>query len=147
MADTLTILVVSALGLQTVGMAGQAYSNYHWAKYSAKVSEMQAKTAKETAAYKEKRFRGRVERFKATQRVARAASGVTIEGSPMEVMLDSALQAEMDALLIRRGGEVKAIEYGERAKLFRHKAKGAIFEGVMGVGSILTQGALAMKKT
>ena len=67
-----------------------------------------AKQRREAAAAEERRVRLQTARTAAAQRAAYAASGVSIEGSPLQVLEDTASQGELDALYARYGGEVGA---------------------------------------
>ncbi len=51
------------------------------------------------------RHRDKIRRLKATQRASYAKSGVTMEGSPLEVLADTQAQADLDEMIIRHGGK------------------------------------------
>lgn len=126
----------TGLGLQMKGQyeAGkaaesQAESEAAWNEYNAQLAEREAREAQEVAAYEEKKLRKGGERLKARQRVLYAKAGVTPEGSPLEVMEQTASELEMDALMIRRGGQLGYQRYTAQAGLERMAGKSALLRG------------------
>lgn len=126
----------TGLGLQMKGQyeAGKAAetqtkSQAAWNEYSARLTEREAAEAQEAAAYEEKKFRRGGERLKARQRVLYAKAGVTPEGSPLEVMEETAAELEMDALMIRRGGQLGYQRYTAEAGLERMAGRSALLKG------------------
>jgi len=77
-------------------------------EYNASLMREKARITRETAKYEEARLRKTVGRVKSRQRALYAKAGVTFEGSPLEVMVETATEAEMDALMIRYIGETEA---------------------------------------
>lgn len=112
-----------------IGAYGQMYQG-HAAKqageFNAQVAEQNAELAIKQAKEEEVKFRSVMKRQLGDMRAAIGASGITLEGSPLEVIEDSAAQAEMDAISIRKAGEMKAHTYRTDAKLQR-------FQGEMGL--------------
>lgn len=88
--------IMSAFGAYSSGQAQQQQSNYN-----AQVERQQA-MADEAAQ------RRRSSAILSQSRANIGASGVEIAGSPLEVMAQSAADAELDALTIRYGGEMRA---------------------------------------
>lgn len=103
------------------------------ANYNARVKEMEAKSvlqtmgAETTRAYKSKR------RQMAAQRAAYAKTGVVSSGTPMEVMLDQAIEMEMDVQNQRRNRLLQEQNLRQQAKTTRYtgemQAQTAIAEG------------------
>ena len=103
------------------------------ADYNARVKEMEAKSvlqtmqAETTRAYKSKR------RQMAAQRAAYAKTGVVSSGTPMEVMLDQAIEMEMDIQNQRRNRLLEEQNLRQQAKTTRYtgemQAQTAIAEG------------------
>lgn len=100
-----------------------------WDEYNAQLAERQATEEQETAAKEERRFRKGGARLKAKQRVGFAQAGVTFEGSPLAVLEETASELELDALEIRRGGQVGAQQLTAAAVLSRFSGKSAILRG------------------
>lgn len=126
----------TGLGLQMKGQyeAGKAAeaqtkSEAAWREYNAQLAEREAKETQVAAAYEESKLRKGGERLKARQRALYAKAGVTPEGSPLEVMEQTAVELEMDALLIRRGGQLGYQRYTAAAGLERMMGKSALLRG------------------
>ena len=64
-----------------------------------------------------------------------------MEGSPLELMSETAAEGELDALMIERTGAVSAQRYGEEATLSRMKGSSAKRAGYWGAGTTLLTGA------
>ena len=129
-------VALAGLATQLVGQykAGQAAeaeaeSQAAWNEYNAQLAEREATEAQEAAAYEEKKFRKGGERLKARQRALYAKAGVTPEGSPLEKMEETAYELEMDALMIRRGGQLGYQRYTAEAGLERMAGKSALLRG------------------
>ena len=126
----------TGLGLQMKGQyeAGkqaeaQGKSEAAMREYNAQLAEREAAEAQTAAAYEEKKFRKGGERLKARQRALYAKAGVTPEGSPLEVMEQTAVELEKDALMIRRGGELGYQRYTAQAGLERMAGRSALLRG------------------
>lgn len=78
------------------------------AQFELDLAERNAQAAIQQAAAEEVRLRrDRGRRIEST-RAAFGAAGVQVQGSPLEVLADEAMEAEEDALLVRFGGEQEA---------------------------------------
>jgi len=140
----------TGLGLQMKGQyeAGKAaraqadvaaQTEAAWREYNAKLAEREAQVRRElaertaleereAAATEERKLRKAGERLKAKQRALYGAAGVTFEGSPLEVMEETASELEFDALMIRRGGQTRAQAalYGGKVESQRYTAEAAL---------------------
>lgn len=92
--------------------------------YNAQLNEMQGQAAEDAARVEESRQRRQTERFFGAMNVARAKSGVAAEGSYLWAMGDSAEEAELDALLIRYGGQLKKLGFEQQASMNRMQQRG-----------------------
>jgi hypothetical protein len=104
------------------GMIMQGQQQKKAGEAQAKTYELQAEAEEKAAGVKESIQREQDRRLLATQRMRYGVSGVETEGSPLTVMADSALQAELDARRIRYGGELQAGGWRQNAKLQRWTA-------------------------
>lgn len=67
----------------------------------------------------------------AKQQAGAAAAGLDIgSGTPLALLMDSAFNAEMNALQIRKRGEMSATFYKNRARQVKAQIPGLIFQGV-----------------
>lgn len=141
MADPVTLAIIG-IGVSVAGTAMSTMQQAKAASYSAKVYEAEAAAKKISAVYEEKKHRDQVRRFIGTQRARYGASGVDISagGSPMAVISDTVIKGEMDAMAIRYGGDVAAIQARNQASIARFQGRQAITSGVFGAASTVLSG-------
>ena len=107
----------------------QAKDEATMGEYAAKLSEREATEERESAAYEETKHRKAGERLKARQRVSLGKAGVLPTGSALDIMTETATELEMDALMIRRGGQVGAQSLTASAALSRMGGRAALLRG------------------
>lgn len=126
--------------LQVVGQAGSAVAGSQASSANQRFAKVEAQQAIINAGIEERQSRRRAAQILSKQQAIAAASGLdTSSGTPLEVMLDSARQAEEEALLIRAGGEAKARAIKAGAALESSRASSAAFGGLAGAGLTLAQ--------
>ena len=136
-AISASTLMTAATVIGTAGTLISGFQQGRMADYNARLAEQQAAAERSKAKLEEARHRRKVEKLKGTQRAMFAKAGVTMEGSPLLVMEETAAEGELDAMLIRAGGEARAAElYGE-ASLSRMRGRQRRTAGVMGAGTTL----------
>lgn len=127
----------------------QAGQQADMAKLSEKAALQEAQSKEEAAAYNEGQFR-RKARFLLSQQSATAAASGTVPGvgSNLFQELDTARQLELEALTIKRQGDVGAAASrfeaglaGYRGKFFRSQRAGLYASGALQAGSILSNWA------
>ena len=123
--------VSSAIGF--AGTALSAIGSIQSGNAQARAAEYNAQAAQNQAAAQEAQQRRQAARVMASGRANAAASGIEMDGSPLEVMADSAANAELDALTIRYGGQVRADQERMRGSMARQA-------GYMGAASSLLMG-------
>jgi hypothetical protein len=134
--------------LMTIGTGLSAFSSYSQGKAMSKAAKAQAdaeirraEEEKLLTELEEMRLRKDARKFMSTQRALYGKAGVTFEGSPIEVMAETAYEAEFDAQILRHGGEVRATAYEERARALRGAAGGYRAAGLLKAGTSLLTGA------
>jgi hypothetical protein len=147
---------VTALGATLVGTGVQMYGQRQQAKTAERVAERNAKIQENEALQTEMDARENARRLRAdskaklkTQRSRYAKAGVINEGTPLEVMAETAGLLELDALEISRQGKAKATRLRAGAEVSRQDgydqanalriASGATL--LSGAGSALSMGA------
>jgi hypothetical protein len=135
------IALAASAALSAAGAVAQGNAAKSAANFNAAVARQNADIARTNAeADSEKQERqGRL--LAGRQRAAAGASGTTPEGSPLEVMADSALESELDALTTRYRGELQARSYGQDATLQGMRGDAAQTAGYIGAGTALLTGA------
>lgn len=113
--------------------------------------QQQARTARQQAGSEEEALRRQTRQFQGTQRAAMGQSGVGFGGTPGLLYDDNAMQAELDALNIRYGGEQQAsnllnqaAEAGYASKVLKSNAKQARRNSYMKAGTSLLSGGVGM---
>jgi len=107
-------LLIAALAAST---AVKAYGQYKSAKdqeaaarYNKMVSEQMAEMIDQSSALTEYQGRRQKDKFLGSQRALYARSGVSSEGSPLEVMADSAGQLELDIAVRKYNSQIQKMQ-------------------------------------
>lgn len=107
---------------------------------NARVSEQNADIIRTKGAYDERQQQAQANRLLAEGRVAVAKSGGTMSGSALDVMADSAAQAEMDRQAIRYNTDIDVLGQQSQASMYKSQAKRARTMGLIGAGTALLGG-------
>ena len=125
-----------------------AYSSYQQGKqqekiydYNAALAERQAEEERQAAKYAADIQREQGEALKARQRLLFNVSGVTLEGTPEDLLADTAKQLERDAKAIEYGGQSKGTALDLQANLMRMQGTSARRAGWWNAGTSLLSGA------
>lgn len=124
------IAAAAAIASTVMSAVGQIQSG----QAQKKMADYNARTAEDTARYQAERQQDRVRRLMAGARVAVNKSGVTMSGSPLDVLSDSAVQAELDHQAILRQGTAQAA-------MDRYVGSMDESRGYLGAASALLSGA------
>lgn len=137
MCDPATAITV---GLGILGKVQESKATSASAKYNSQIAEnnrilaeRNRNDALERGKDDELTFRRQIAGLKGSQRAAFGASGVTLDsGSPADVLTDTAVLGELDALTVRQNAQREAYGFGIQATNFatesafeRSKAKAA----------------------
>jgi len=112
--------VVSGLGAVQQLNAQAAAS-----EYNARVADRNARTVLQQTESEAESQRREGRRKLSAIRAQYGASGLTMEGSPLDVLEDSAMEVELDVQKTRYKGHMEALGYTEKAKLSRLQAESA----------------------
>ena len=141
-AAAILAAVASAAGTVVSADASRKAANYN-----ADVAEQNAIAIKNQNEVNEQAHRDNIRKILSSQRALYGRSGVTMEGSPLLVQLDTAEQGELDALAIRYGGDVAAAKERSTANLYRMQGSQATTIGAINAGTTLLSGASSAYKT
>lgn len=132
------------LGMQGAGALFKGISGYQAgtyaseiADYNAEVARVRAEDIKRIATIEYNQEKAVNQRIVGAQKAAYGASGVAMEGSPMNVMLNSALKGEYNALLRKYSTLSEASALESQAGIFEEQA---LLARQRRLGSILTSG-------
>ena len=126
-------LILSGIGtaVSAVGAIKQGSAANRAAKFNAQVASNNIISARLTAAENEKRFRRQTLKRKGAIRAA---------GGSIDLLEDTAMEEELEALSIRHGGELRAGAFGQQAQLDRARGRTARTAGRIGAAATLLKG-------
>ena len=136
-------LIAAAVGgtaMTAAGQMQQADPAKKAASFNAAVQRNQAIAARQKAEFDAKRQRSATQDLLARQRAGFAASGVVLEGTPLEVLEATAEAGELDAQVIIHGGELGATGFEAQSELSRFEAAAAGKAGPLAAGATLLTG-------
>lgn len=137
-------MTVAAAAMSAASSIQQGKQASAAAKFNADMQNRNAGIARQQAAAEEEKQRRLGYMRQGAARAAYGASGVSIEGSPLDILEQSAAQEELDALNIRYRGAIGAQSAEGQAALSSMRGDAAMQAGYTGAGSaILLGGAKA----
>lgn len=123
--------------LKTMGAIHQGKAEQAAADYNAQLADRNALiTTQQTEAAKLQQKRDSAKHI-GGMRAAYSASGVSLEGSALDVLEESASQAELDYQNIGYQGELKRMGFESEAAMERMRGKNAVRAGYLKASSIL----------
>lgn len=127
---------VAAYGAIQQGRAAAEAANFNRenALRNARISREQAARDAEAQGRRSRKIIG-------AMRAGYGASGITLEGSPLDVLEESAATAELDRQNIIYRGELRAMGYTDTAALEGMRADSAMESAYYGAGSAILMGA------
>ena len=117
------------------------------AEYNAQIAEQNARLTLQQGAEDERKTRVIARKTLGQMRANYGASGVTMEGSPVEIMAESAAAAELDALNVRYQAQSKAAMLRAGAQLDLMQGKNAETAGYINAAAALFNGGANMGAT
>lgn len=156
MCDLITALTIGGTIMGAAGQIQQGQATAAANKYNAKVQQMnaeisdrRAKDALERGAKEEQQKRRETQQLLGKQQAAMAANGVDLTfGSPLDVIVDSSVLGELDALTIRSNTyreeydyKVQAANQRAQATMSRGAADSALTGGYLGAAGTILGGA------
>lgn len=137
---TIALVAVAAVGAFAAVQQGKAAEKS--AKFQASIQEQQAAREREASAQSERDFRREQKFFMARRKAALGARGVVpTTGSPLLGTADFEREAELQALRIREGGEIRGTRLEQQAQLNRMAGSNARTAANFRAGSSLLTGA------
>lgn len=124
--------VISAIGSIQQGQAAK-----NAAEYNAEVVKNNAQIARQQGDAQVEQIRRQSVLGLGDMRASFAASGVSMEGSPLDIVADSAYQYELDKQNARWNSEVRATGYDNEGRLSRARGDAAMTGAYFKAGSAL----------
>ena len=121
-----TTLLIAGAAVSAVGAisAGQAQANA--SKYQANIATQNANAAQQQAQQAALLQEQKTAQLLGTQRAGYGGSGITSEGSPLDVLSSTASAAELDRQTILYQGHIRAAGYQDDATLARMAGDAAV---------------------
>lgn len=135
-ALTLGATIVGAVNSMNQGEAAQGAADYN-----AAVATQNAIVAQQNARVDMEAKRRDTARRLSAGVAAIGASGITIEGTPLDLLAEEAEMGELDALTIQYNGEMQARGFRSDAVLERSRGKNARNTGYLNAAGTLLSGA------
>jgi hypothetical protein len=133
-------MAAAAAAVSAIGTIGSTIGKVQAADVQSKALDRQAEAIESNAQLEEAQQRRRSLIMRGQANAMGAASGVSIgSGSPLLMELDRAKQSEIEALGIRRQGQMGANNARFESRMVRRSIPYTILEGAAGGGSILSQ--------
>ena len=129
-------VVIALVGAYMQYQQGQAQEDM--GDYNADVARNDALAVKYQSEVDARNERKRIRRLMSTQRMLFGKAGVTLEGTPLLVMEETAREGEKEAQMIEYAGRIGVRRQNARADIFSMKGSQAKTAGT--TGAVLTAG-------
>jgi hypothetical protein len=140
MADPVSLLTLGASVFKAVGAIQSAKAERDAANYNAAIADRNADITQQQTDAAMAQQRKAAAKAMGGMRAAYAASGVTFEGSPLDVLEASASEAELDRQNIEYQGTLKKQGYQMEASLERARGKNVMRAGYISATATLLGG-------
>ena len=125
-------LAAAGAGLNIFGAIQQGEDEKRAANFNADQAEREAIQTLTTAKEDERRLRAITRKEIGSMRANVGASGVTMDGSILDILQESAANAELDALSIKNQGEMKSTALRNDARMQRYYGETAGSRALLG---------------
>ncbi len=127
--------------MQVVGSLREGNAQAAAARANAEAADARALTERRIGAFEVARERRQQRRFMAQQAANAGSQGTALTGQPVDLLADSARQAQLDRDAIRFNAEIGAQGFETQADFDRFEARQARSAGFMRAGTALLTGA------
>ena len=131
MAEAAAAMAIVGTGMEMAGNYKSAQEQAKAEKFNAYISEQRAKNIRQAKDEEIRKIRRNKDSMFATQKAKYAKAGVLFEGSPLEVMTDTATQFEIDVANTEYNYETEARAQEDEADYRRKRAKNIKSAGIM----------------
>ena len=147
---SLAIAAVSIIAATAIGVTSsvmQSNQQKAMANYQRQVNEQNAKASREAAQAKIENQRRQAKFTYGTQLARLGGMGALAEGSPLDIMVQSAGQQEYDNMVTEYEGEVQSIQFQQQAALNKYESDIASYNLGLNVTSQIAKGAASMSSS
>ena len=135
-----TVLMIGGTVLSAVGTLSQARASAQAAEYNAQVAELEAQAVKISGAREVEKLKREKRLTAGVQKARFAKAGVRLEGSPFEVLSETATQFELDIEAQKYTTRVGISRAQSEAQIARQRAGQFRTAGTIGFGTTLLTG-------
>jgi hypothetical protein len=135
------LIAMAGVAMSVIGAVNQGQQAEAAAKYNADKDRQNAIASQQQAAANAAAQQRKARLQQGSMRAGYGASGVSIEGSPLDMLEQSATMAELDRQNIIYGGATRSQGYSASAGLNDSRASNAMPGAYMSAGSSLLMGA------
>jgi hypothetical protein len=126
-------------GIQAAGAAAQGAAEASGYRSMYRAKKREAKEIELASTWQQQRLLEEGRRLTSTQRALYGQAGVTLEGTPTDVILESRRQVVLDKMMTARTGRVQKAAALAEAKRYKKAAHAATAKGALGaVGSFFS---------
>lgn len=141
MAAAVPYAIMAGAAVSAMGAMSAAKAQTQAANYNAQLAERNASVVREQTSAQIELQRRQADQVHGSLIAKVGAAGVTMDGSPMDVLQNSIANAVLDEHTIKYKGEMQARGYQESAALDRFQGKTATRQGYYHAASSLLTGA------
>ncbi|RWL21675.1 MULTISPECIES: hypothetical protein [Mesorhizobium] len=133
-------LALIGTALSAGGALVEGQQSRQMADYQAKAYEQQARADAQAAALEQGQERHKQDLLQAQARAQAGASGVSISGSPTEVLAANARQGQLDIKAIQYGSQLRQNNLTTQAAISRFSGRQAVAASILKAGGNLVSG-------
>lgn len=117
MAVAIPFIMLAGAAVSAYGAVSQANAQKQAAQFNAALNERNAVVATQQASSEAARIQRSASRVQGSMIAGLGASGMTVEGSALDALGDSAAQAQLDIETVKYRGRLQAMGYHSNAQL------------------------------
>ena len=134
------VALIAGVVIAAAGAAVSGIQQSNMSKYNAKVSKNNAISAQRIGKAEEMKQRREAYRRMGNMRAQYGAAGVNLSGTPLDILADSAMEEELDALTIRYNYASQGQGFTSQSMLDKRRAQGSLYAGGFEAGTTLLTG-------
>lgn len=138
----MTLVEVALITSAVITAGSKVYSGvsaHQSAQYNAALAEQQAKLERQKGNIAQQKIARQAEKTKSRQRASYGASGVSLKGSPLQTIADTAIEFEKDSAIAAFNAEMGESRARSRAAEYEMKGTQALTSGILeGSGSLIS---------
>jgi hypothetical protein len=140
MAEAIPVMMLAGTAISAMGAMSQANAQVASSNFNAQINQRNATLATQQATVEAERVARQGELAQGRMRAALGASGLTVDGSALDALADSAAQAQLDVETVKYRGRLAAMGYHDNVALDRLAGRTAREQGTLRTASEVLTG-------